>query len=457
MENISTDKPWVEREQAEKYLVQKALEKRKNYVERMRNSNGSGAPPEFPIIGPLTEENKGSLVKAIETRIADPRKAKGVRYGFVFLMLAILVASCCKMTGPTDIAHFVMFNFDIFGEFFKTVPSHDTFRRILMLINPNELGTCLQLWLYSRFPVEIARDPYGRWMMHIDGKAILACAKKSKGESPIYFLDVLIDGLGILTLVFKVDAKHNEQAEIPNFLKEFPDNNAVITADAGGTYNNVVKTIIDKHWEYFLSLKKNQKNLYNAIWYTLLFYDGKKHESLEGKTSPVKLVLTKTYTIKQKEHGGWNTYSVQVIWNAQELIAGYGLTDSDNAIYTHTKSIAIITTEREREVNGKIITTTGVRYYISSIANLEPETALLYRRNHWNLEAKHRTLDVDLDEDRHTSRVEYAPINGDILRRFAVSMRDSNPSILSALPYRTYFMGCTFNVPAILRQFLYDK
>ena len=453
MEDISTEKPWVQRELAEKELIRLALEKRDK---AMACGHSGEDPPVFPIIGHFTEEDKGSLIRAIEVRVTDPRKARGVRYNFIFLMLVILMASCCSCTGPTDIFHFCLFNFGIFGGIFKTIPSHDTFRRILMLTDPEQLSTCLQVWLYSRYPVTVERDQYGHWMFHSDGKAVLASGKKSKGESTIYYLDATIDGVGMLTLVKKVDAKHNEQAMLPGYLKALPDNNAVASFDAGGTYDPVVEAIINKNWDYFLSLKGNQKNFYNAISYMLLFYDGQKHESIEGKKKPVELKLSTPYIVREKDHGGWNTYSVQVISNAQEMLEAFGLNDPKRAVYKYTQSIAIIKTEREREVKGKLTTTTGTRYYISSIPNLAPEAALLYRRNHWKLEAKHHVLDVDLNEDRHTSRAGYAPTNGDILRRFALAMRDCSP-LFSKLPYKTFLMGCTYNVSAILQEFLCGK
>lgn len=451
MENVSprTD-PWIARELAEQELKKLAMN---NYLESIHNPSGEGPPPEFPIIGYLTWENAGALVKALKCNVHDPRKAKGVRHNFIALMLVILVAACCAQTGPTAIAHFCMLNYTTFGGFFKTVPSHDTFRRILALTNPKELSSCLQLWLINRFPPSVERDRFGKYMVHIDGKAILACARKSMGDPTVYYLDATIDGIGMLMMVKRVDSKHNEQYEIPGYIEDLHISGAVITTDAAGAYNPVAQAILGSGCEYFLSLKKGLKNLFGAVEYMLLFYDGQVHESIADREPPVQLKLSEPLVVKEKEHGGWNTFSVQVIQNAQEMLYAFGLVDPKNAIYTNTKSIAIIHSERERFKKGKLGTERSVRYYISSVPNLDPQTALLYRRNHWKLEAKHHTLDVDFEEDRHTARVGFGSENGNILRRFALGLRDNHP-LFSELSCRTFVEACKYNVPMILRDFL---
>ena len=135
-------------------------------------------------------------------------------------------------------------------------PSVDTFERVLQRIEPQSLYACLQV--YGK---ELISDLDGKHIA-IDGKRLKG-SKKKTGSTHI--LSAWVDEVGLSLAQETVAEKRNELQAIPEVLDSLDLSGAVISIDAMGTQTNITEQIIQSEADYILSLKSNQKHLYEDV------------------------------------------------------------------------------------------------------------------------------------------------------------------------------------------------
>lgn len=135
-------------------------------------------------------------------------------------------------------------------------PSVDTFERLLQRIEPRSLYACLQV--YGK---ELLRDLEGKHIA-IDGKRLKG-SKKKTGSTHI--LSAWVDEVGLSLAQETVAEKRNELQAIPEVLDSLDLSGAVVSIDAMGTQTHIAEQIIRSEADYILSLKGNQKHLYEDV------------------------------------------------------------------------------------------------------------------------------------------------------------------------------------------------
>lgn len=237
-------------------------------------------------------DETGKLLEILG-EIPDPGYARGVRYRFSDLLLMCIYAVLAGYSDAVEIAYYVEINFEYFKELLgiETVPSHDTFSRVLRFTDFEALSTSLGRWLRENFPklYEKHRD---KKILHIDGKAVRAASEKTKGEKAIYHLNAMYEGESIGVEIKRVGEKENEISCLPEYLKQFHLSDTVVTMDAMGCNRTVIEAVQGGGGNYVLPVKENQKNLYETI--------KEETEKLEKEKGWDKLDRTETLN---KGHG----------------------------------------------------------------------------------------------------------------------------------------------------------
>lgn len=143
-----------------------------------------------------------------------------------------------------EIAYYVELNFDYFRELLniEKIPSHDTFSRVLRYTDFKALSSSLGEWLRENFP-EIYRKYRDKKALHIDGKAVRGVSEKSAGEKPVYHLNAMYEGGAVGVEIKRVGEKENEISCLPDYLKCFDLRDTVVTMDAIGCNQTVIKEI----------------------------------------------------------------------------------------------------------------------------------------------------------------------------------------------------------------------
>ena len=121
------------------------------------------------------------------TSIQDPRCEWRVEHK----LLDILVIAVCAVLGEAesfeDIALYGRCKRDWLQRFLALpngIPSHDTFRRVLMLIDPDAFERCFLGWVRAVFRPEVVAPR----QVAIDGKTAWRSFDRQRGRSPLHLV-----------------------------------------------------------------------------------------------------------------------------------------------------------------------------------------------------------------------------------------------------------------------------
>jgi len=370
------------------------------------------------------EANEGII--AYLSKIEDPREKRDVRYQFRDLLLMAVYAILAGHSNATEMEFYVELNYQYFKDLIqlKNVPSHDTFSRVLQLVDMEELANHIGQWISDNFP-EICKKINGNKVLHVDGKAVRAASKKSEGEQPIYHLNAMYEGESISLNIQRIEEKENEIACLPKYLQIFDLKKTIVTIDAIGCNKNVIDTITSKGGHYMVPVKENQKRLYNTIH--------KEVEKLEKEGKFEKLPSSERIL---KEHGRIEVMKLTLLKNTAFIYEELG-TDS---FYGSVARVGIIDKTTTKKEHGEEKTMKQRSIVITDMQRIIPENMLKIKLSHWNVEAQHWLLDVQLNEDKMTARKGNAGASGAILRRFCVLMRKYSPEYESK-PLNRFLMA----------------
>lgn len=365
------------------------------------------------------------LMEVLE-EVPDPRSARGVRYRFSHLLLMCVYAVLAGHSASVEIAYYAELNFEYFRELLKIekIPSHDTFSRVLRFTDFEKLSVSLGEWLKENFPT-VYEKYQDRKVLHIDGKAVRAASEKSKGEKPVYHLNAMYEGESIGVMVKRVGDKENEISCLPDYLGVFELSNTVITMDAMGCNQTVIKAIKKGGGNYVLPVKENQKKLLAVINEEIKkLAEDKKWDGLD---------CTETL---HKEHGRIEKVVFRMLSDTGFLYERLGL----ESFYGTIARIGIMDKTTEMIKDGEEIKTTNRSIYITDVEEITVEMMQKIRAAHWNIEIQHWLLDIQLKEDQQTARKDDAVTNGTILRRFCMMVKKQDEE-LSGKPMKRFLMA----------------
>ncbi len=332
--------------------------------------------------------------------IEDPR----IDRGKVHALSDILVISVCAMLCGAE--HFV--DFEEFGhakeDFLRSflelphgIPSHDTFRRVFALLDPQQFATCFRQW------TEGLRQAIGAEIVAIDGKTLRRSHDRAKGKEPIHMVSAWARENGLVLGQVKVEEKSNEITAIPELLRALKLAGCIVTIDAMGCQTKIASEICAAKADYVLALKGNQSTLHEEV--KSFLEDAQAggfpkiaHDFLETSERGHGRVETRRYWITADiawltHHGHW------------EKLRTVGMVESI------------------REIQGQV--TVERRFYIGSIG-ADAQSFARAVRGHWAIEnALHWCLDVSFAEDQCRVRSGYAAENLALLRHMALNILKS--------------------------------
>jgi len=268
----------------------------------------------------------------------------------------------------------------------KKLPCYSQFTNIVGIIDSAELNKIFMEFFCKL--VEIAGKTVA-----IDGKTVCSTGNMSSFESPLHIASAFVVENGITIGQLATDAKSNEIPAVQELIRLLNIEGATVVADALNCQKDTVKEILAAGADYVLSVKKNQKELYDDIERMIDFKCTDKFEQLN---SPIE----KTTKI-EKSHGRIEKRTAlvtsEVAW----------LQDRDEWVGVNTI--------------GAIITESQTRYYISSRV-LSAEQLLTVTRNEWGVESMHWQLDVIFDEDTTALHEKNAQFTLNILRKTVLNI-----------------------------------
>lgn len=235
----------------------------------------------------------------------------------------------------------------------------------------------------------------------------------------------MYEGESIGVMVKRVGDKENEIFCLPDYLGVFELSNTVITMDAMGCNQTVIKAIKKGGGNYVLPVKENQKKLLAVINEEIKkLAEDKKWDGLD---------CTETL---HKEHGRIEKVVFRMLSDTGFLYERLGL----ESFYGTIARIGIMDKTTEMIKDGEEIKTTNRSIYITDVEEITVEMMQKIRAAHWNIEMQHWLLDIQLKEDQQTARKDDAVTNGTILRRFCMMVKKQDEE-LSGKPMKRFLMA----------------
>jgi predicted transposase YbfD/YdcC len=306
------------------------------------------------------------------------------------------------------------------------IPSHDTFNRVLRLLDPVEFQACFLRWRQA-----VAEVTAGE-VVAIDGKVLRRSFAKGTGKRAIHMVSAWASENGVVLGQRKVDTKSNEIPAIPELLDLWVLKGCIGTIDAMGCQRAIAQTIIAQGADYVLAVKGNQPTLEQAV----------EGFFLPGPEAEANRTRRDYYEQTERGHGREETRCawISADWEAElRTLAWPGL-----------QSVGMV--DATRSGGGK--TSVEQRFYLSSLPPAAEQVAHTVRK-HWGVENQlHWSLDVTFREDQSRLRTGHGAENFAVLRHIALNLLRQEPSTKS-LPRKR--LACALNPDYLLKVLLGEQ
>jgi predicted transposase YbfD/YdcC len=285
------------------------------------------------------------------------------------------------------------------------IPSHDTIRRVFIIIDPEEFRTAFINWVDSIRPL------LPETVIAVDGKTLRRSYDKTNGKSAIHMVSAWASDTNMVLGQIKTDEKSNEITAIPELLNLFDISGATVTIDAMGCQKKIAEKIIDNDADYALALKKNHEDLYDDVE---LFFQSVKEAKPEE-------IPRSYFDSVEGDHGRVEIRRHWVVSDTEWI--------EDKALWKGLQGIGMV--ERERHINDHISCETS--YYLLS-QKWDGEEFAKRVRAHWGVENKlHWVLDVSFREDECRKRAGNAAENFAMVRHIAMNLLKQENSMKKSM------------------------
>jgi predicted transposase YbfD/YdcC len=331
--------------------------------------------------------------------LSDPRSAHAPhqRHELIDILVIAVCAVICGADGWEDIEEYGKAQAEWLAQVLDLphgIPGHDTFRRVLSRLDPEELTECFIAWTGA------LSDLCGGDIVAIDGKTLRHSFDRAASKTAIHMVSAWANANRLVLGQVKVDDKSNEITAIPKLIKMLDLAGATVTIDAMGCQKEIAKVITDQEADYVLALKENHPTLYDEV--TLFFEDGKATDFAE--------IDHEYHETVDGDHGRIETRRYWITSDIEWLGA--------KASWSNLQSIGMV--ESCREMGDKVESET--RYFLTSVPCDGVRFAQAVRQ-HWGIEnSLHWVLDVSFDEDACRIRKDKGAQTFSVLRHIALNL-----------------------------------
>src|ERR1044072_5362121 len=286
------------------------------------------------------------------------------------------------------------------------IPSHDTFRRVFMLIDPDAFEGCFARWAQS-LTSKVERE-----VVAIDGKTVRRSASRRHNHGPLHLVSAWASDQGLVLGQREVDGKSNEITAVTALLDTLHLDGAIVTLDAMGCQKDIAARIRVKGADYLLAFKANHGRAFEAV-------RGHFERSCFCRGASSRPACDAF----DESHGRLVRRRVFVSPVDGEI----------EPLNEWPDLRALLAAEPIRDVDGTDKVETEIRYFLTSC---DDDAAVLGRaiRRHWSIEnALHWVLDITFREDDSRVRHRTAARNLALLRKIARNLVAADRSSQTSL------------------------
>lgn len=334
--------------------------------------------------------------------IEDTRRERSVWYPLEEVLFIMLTAVICGATSYAKVEMFGKSREQWLKKYIKLengIPDACTFRNVIKAIDTQQLHTVFVEWMQNA--VEKITG-----IVAIDGKQ--ARRTKDIRKPPLHVVSAFSAECGVVLGQLACEEKSNEITAIPRLLDMLELNGCIVTIDAMGTQSEIAKKIREKGADYILSLKENQKTLYEDV---RLFFE-------EYRRDPAGLGPDCRAVSHSQGHGRYESRTCYICEDIGWLegrekwsgLAGIGV------VFCKTEQVGKVSKQ--------------AHYFIYSRNGLTASQILDAKRSHWSIENQlHWVLDMQFREDESRARADNSAENLNVLRQWAYNLLKSDTSV----------------------------
>ena len=330
--------------------------------------------------------------------IEDARCAGKVAHQLIDVLVIAVCAVIAGAESWVDMALYGRSKAEMLKGFLELpngIPSHDTFRRVFMLIEPQAFEAAFTKWAQS------LSQHLEREVIAIDGKTVRGSFDRGKQQSALHIVSAWACEQGLSLGQLQVGDKSSEITAIPELLDALTLENSIVTLDAMGCQRAIADKILERGADYLITLKANQGKMFKAV---------REHcvTTCFGSDATNKPVCDAF----DDSHG---RLVRRRVFACQDAAALKPLADWPGLN-------TVLAVESIRSINGSNKVESEIRYFLSSCQDT-PEILAQAIRQHWRIEnSLHWVLDVTFREDNCRVRERTAVRNFALLRKIAINL-----------------------------------
>jgi predicted transposase YbfD/YdcC len=359
-----------------------------------------------------------ALIAEFET-IEDPRCGWKIEHK----LLDILVIAVCAVLGEAesfeDIALYGRCKQGWLRQFLALpngIPSHDTFRRVLMLVDPDAFERCFLGCVRAVF----RSDEDAPRQVAIDGKTVRGSFDRKRGRSPLHLVSAYATEHGLVLAQRAAEEKKGELTVLPELLDGLDLRGCLVSLDALACRPEIAEQITARGGDYLITLKGNQRKVHAEVraWFA-------------ANAFVLGAPLRPFFDAFDDSHGR----------RVRRRVFACPDVDAFATLKDWPELAAVLAVETIRGVNGKGKVTAVIRHYLSS-AKFPPEVLAAAIRNPWRVESGlHWVLDVGFREDASRVRERNAARNLALLRRIALNLARADSTLKASLKGKRKYAG----------------
>ena len=346
------------------------------------------------------------------SELEDPRCPGKVEHRLIdILVIAVCAVIACAESWE-DIALYGRSKLAWLRQFLALsngIPSHDTFRRVFLLIDPDAFEVCFTAWVAA---LAIPTQQGLPEVVAIDGKTLRRSFDRSRDLAALHVVSAWASEQRLVLGQRRVDGKSNEITAIPELLQALALENTLVTVDAMGCQKEIAQRILGRQADYLLVLKANHGHAHEAV-----------QNHFDSHCFQRGAALRPLFDAFDDSHGRRVRRRVFACPEAATLEA---LSDWPGL---HT----VLAIESIRSINGSGKVEAEIRYFLSSFPG-DPQVLAQAIRRHGSIEnSLHWVLDVTFREDDSRVRDPTAARNLALLRKMALNLVGQDRSTKGSL------------------------
>src|SRR5919205_597616 len=359
-----------------------------------------------------------TLIAAFET-VEDPRCEWKVEHR----LLDILVIAVCAVLGEAESFEGIALYgrgkegwLERFLALPNGIPSHDTFRRVLMLVDPDAFERSFLAWVRAVFRPEES----GPRQVAIDGKTVRRSFDLKHGRSPLHLVSAYATEGGIVLAQRAAEEKKGELTVLPELLDGLDLAGCLASLDALACQPAIAERIVGRGGDYLLALKGNRRKAHAEVraWFA-------------ANAFALGAPLRPCFDAFADGHG---RLVRRRVFACADLAPFAALRDWPGLA-------TVVAVETIRGIPGRGKVRAEIRHYLSS-ARLPPEALAAAIRSHWRVEnGLHWVLDVTFREDASRVRERNAARNLALLRRIALNLARADTTLKASLKGKRKYAG----------------